>query len=77
LHHQQMMAYHQWLSYRPEEAAQFQIFEVSKPVCSALINMKMSLIEFSQRWYAYQAITKQAPGFPLITGLNGLEVNYK
>jgi hypothetical protein len=39
--------------------------------------MKMSLIEFSQRWYAYQAITKQALGIPLTTGLNGLEVNYK
>ncbi len=46
-------------------------------MCTALINMKMSSIEFSQRWYAYQAITKQAPGFPLTMGLNGLEVNYK
>ncbi len=39
--------------------------------------MKMSLIEFSQCWYAYQATTKQALGFPLTTGLNGLKVNYK
>ena len=29
------------------------------------------------RWYAYQAITKRAPGFPLTTGMNGLKVNYK
>jgi hypothetical protein len=72
-----MLAYHQWLSYHPEEAALFQNFEVSKPVCTASINMKMSLIKFSQRWYAYQAISKQAPGLPLTTGLNGLKVNYK
>jgi hypothetical protein len=58
------------------KAALFQNFEVSKTVCTALINMKMSLIEFSQHWYAYQAITKQALGFPLTMGLNGLEVNY-
>jgi hypothetical protein len=35
-----MLAYHQWLSYCPEEAALFQIFEVSKPVCTASINEK-------------------------------------
>ncbi len=38
--------------------------------------MKMSHKEFSC-WYAYQAIIKQAPGFPLTIVLNGLEVNYK
>jgi hypothetical protein len=77
LSHHQMMAYHQWLSYCPEEAALFQNLKVSKPVCTALINMKMSLLEFSQRWCAYQAITKQAPGFSLTLGLNCLEANYK
>jgi hypothetical protein len=35
-----MLAYHQWLSYRPEEAALFQNFEVSKPVCTDSINEK-------------------------------------
>ncbi len=55
----------------------FQNFAVSKPVCTASTNVKMSLIEFSQRWYAYQVITKQAPGFSLTTGMNGLKVNYK
>jgi hypothetical protein len=40
LAHHQMLAYHQWLSYRPEEAALFQNFEVSKPVCTASINKK-------------------------------------
>jgi hypothetical protein len=64
LAHHQMLAYHQWLSYCPEEAALFQNFEVSKPVCTAFINVKKSLIEFSKRWYAYQAITKQALVFP-------------
>ncbi len=34
-------------------------------------------MEFSLRWYSYQAITKQAPGFPLSIGMNGLKVNYK
>ncbi len=47
LSHYQMLAYHQWLSYCPEEAALFQNFKVSTPVCTASINMKMSLIEFS------------------------------
>ncbi len=47
LSHHQMLAYHQWLSYRPEEAALFKNFVVSKPVCTALIDMNMSLIEFS------------------------------
>jgi hypothetical protein len=28
-------------------------------------------------WYPYQAITKQAPGFPLTMGMNSLKVNYK
>jgi hypothetical protein len=40
LAHHQMMAYHQWLSYHPEEATLFQNFEVSKPVCTASINEK-------------------------------------
>jgi hypothetical protein len=40
LTHHQMLAHHQWLSYRPEEAALFQNFEVSKPVCTASINEK-------------------------------------
>jgi hypothetical protein len=40
LAHHQMLAYHQWLSYRPEEAALFRNFEVSKPVCTASINEK-------------------------------------
>jgi hypothetical protein len=40
LAHCQMLAYHQWLSYHPEEAALFQNFEVSKPVCTASINEK-------------------------------------
>ncbi len=30
-----------------------------------------------QRWYAYQAKTNQVPGFPLRTGMNGLEVNHR
>ncbi len=42
--HHQMLAYHQWLSYCPEEAALFQNFEVSKPVCTAYSNVKKSLI---------------------------------
>jgi hypothetical protein len=75
LHHQ-VLTYHQWLSYCPEEAAFFWNFEVSKSVCLALI-MKMILKEYSQRWYAYRALTTKAPGFPLTTGLNGLKVNYK
>jgi hypothetical protein len=37
--HPQMMAYHQWLSYHPEEAALFHNFKVSKSVCLALIIM--------------------------------------
>jgi hypothetical protein len=45
--HHQMLAYYQWLSYHPEEAALFQNFEVSKPVCTASTNVKKSLIEFS------------------------------
>jgi hypothetical protein len=28
-----------------------------------------------QRWYAYQARTNEAPGFPLRIGYNGLEVD--
>jgi hypothetical protein len=40
LAHHQMSSYHQWLSYCPEEAALFQNFEVSKPVCTAPINEK-------------------------------------
>jgi hypothetical protein len=72
-----MMAYHQWLPYRPEEAALFRNFEVSKPVCTASTNVKISLIEISLLWYIYQAITKQALGFPLTAGMNGLKVNYK
>ena len=40
LAHHQMLAYHQWLSYCPEEAALFRNFEVSKPVCTASINEK-------------------------------------
>jgi hypothetical protein len=47
LTYQQMLAYHQWLSYCPDEAALFQNFEVSKPVCTAFTNVKMSLIELS------------------------------
>ena len=47
------------------------------PVCTASINEKQHIIETSQRWYAYQAITKWAPGFPLTMGMNGLKVNYK
>jgi hypothetical protein len=39
LAHHQMLAYRQWLSYRPEEAALFQNF-ISKPVCTASINEK-------------------------------------
>jgi hypothetical protein len=77
LSHHQMMVYHQWLSYCPEEATLFQSFELSKTVCTASINMRMSLIECSQCWYAFQTITKQASGFPLTMGLNGLKVNYK
>ncbi len=77
LAHHQMLAYHQWLSFCPEEAALFCNFKLSKSVCLASIIMKMSLKEFSLHWYPYQAIIKQAPGFQLITGLNGLEVNYK
>ncbi len=40
LAHHQMLAHHQWLSYCPEEAALYQNFEVSKPVCTASINEK-------------------------------------
>jgi hypothetical protein len=47
LAHHQMLAYHQWLSYCPEEAALFQNFEASKPVCTASINEKKYLIEIS------------------------------
>jgi hypothetical protein len=39
--------------------------------------MKRSHKDFIQRWQAYQANIKKAPGLPLRTGLNGLEVNYK
>jgi hypothetical protein len=45
--HHQMLAYHQWLSYCPEEAALFQNFEAHKPGCTASSNVKKSLIEFS------------------------------
>ncbi len=45
--HHQMLAYHQWLSFCPEEAALFHNFEVSKSVCLAMIIMKMSHKEFS------------------------------
>jgi hypothetical protein len=31
--------------------------------------------KIAQRWYAYQARTHEAPGFPLRTGNNGLEVD--
>jgi hypothetical protein len=31
---------------------------------------------FVQRWYDYQARTNEAPGFPLRTGFNGLEVDH-
>ena len=47
LAHHQMLAHHQWLSYHPEEAALFQNFKVSKPVCTASINEKLSPIDFS------------------------------
>jgi hypothetical protein len=30
-----------------------------------------------KRWYAYQARTNQAPGFPLRTGLNGLQMDHQ
>jgi hypothetical protein len=40
LAHHQMLAYHQWLSYCPEEAALFPNFKVSKPACTASINEK-------------------------------------
>jgi hypothetical protein len=40
LAHHQMLAYHQWLSYRPEETSLFQNFELSKPVCTASIDKK-------------------------------------
>ncbi len=32
---------------------------------------------FVYRWYTYQARTNQAPGFPLRTGFNGLQVNHR
>jgi hypothetical protein len=44
LAHHQMLAYHQWLSYCPEEAALFKNFKVSTPVCTASINEKYYLI---------------------------------
>jgi hypothetical protein len=40
LAHHQMLAHHQWPSYRPEEAILFQNFKVSKPVCTASSNEK-------------------------------------
>jgi hypothetical protein len=40
LAHHQMLAYHQWLFYRPDDATLFQNFKVSKPVCTASINDK-------------------------------------
>jgi hypothetical protein len=30
-----------------------------------------------QRWCSYQAGTNQVPGFPLRTGLNGLQVDHR
>jgi hypothetical protein len=39
--------------------------------------MKVSNQELTQRWYAYQVRMNQAPGFPLRTGMNGLEVNHQ
>ncbi len=77
LAHHQMLAYHHWLLFCPEEAALFCKFVVSKSVSLFLIMMKMFHQEFTQRWYAYQAKIKQAPGLPLTTGLNGFEVSYK
>jgi hypothetical protein len=53
LAHHQMLAYHQWLSFCPEEAALFCNFKLSKSVCLASIIMKMSLKEFSLHWYPY------------------------
>jgi hypothetical protein len=47
LAHHQMLAYHQWLSYCPEEATLLQNFDATKPVCTASINVQKSLIEFS------------------------------
>jgi hypothetical protein len=37
----------------------------------------LSKHEFVQRWCTYQVKTNQAPGFPLRTGMNGLEVNHR
>jgi hypothetical protein len=47
LAHHQMLAYHQWPSFCPEEAALFCNFEVSKSVCVVSITMKMSHKEFT------------------------------
>jgi hypothetical protein len=39
--------------------------------------MKVSNQEFTQHWCTYQVRVNQAPGFPLGTGMNGLEVNHQ
>jgi hypothetical protein len=45
--HYQMLAYHQWLLFCPEEAALFHNFKVSKSVYLFSIMMKMSHQEFT------------------------------
>jgi hypothetical protein len=45
--HHQMLAYHHWLSFYPEEAALVCKFEVSKAVCLFSIMMKMSHQDFT------------------------------
>ncbi len=47
LEHHQMLAYHQFFSFCPKEAALYCNFKVSKSVCLALIIMKMSHTEFT------------------------------
>ncbi len=40
------------------------------------LQLHLSKNIFAECWYAYEARTNEAPGFPLRTGYNRLEVNH-
>jgi hypothetical protein len=50
-----------------------------KSVCVSCLDFSYTCLnnKNAQRWYAYQARTNQALGFPLRTGLNGLQVDHQ
>jgi hypothetical protein len=50
-----------------------------KPVRVSCLDFSYTCLNktIAQHWYAYQARTNQARGFPLRTGLNGLQVDHQ